>query len=235
MTDASNHSLLAHVRRLAADNHPSIAFTAEAADEWRAWRLALIAGLTGLLGGFPADRAPLDVQITGRTDEGSYVRERLTFQTEPGLRVPASLLRPKQPPSSRQGAAVLCLHGHGRGKDDVVGIAVTPRERQRRIRALRYDYGARLAERGYLVLAPDARGFGEFAAADGMTCEWAMTSALLLGRTLVGMRVWDATRAIDVLTGLPDVDPAGSPASASPGAAPTPCGRPPSTSGSRRP
>ena len=207
MTDAPHHSLLAHVRRLAADNRPALAFTAETADEWRAWRMALIAGLTDLLGGFPADRAPLDLRVTGRTDEGSYLRERLTFQTKPGLRVPAYLLRPKRQPPARRGAAVLCLHGHGRGKDDVVGIASTPRERQHRIRSLHYDYGARLAERGYVVLAPDARGFGEWAAADGMTCDWAMTSALLLGRTLVGMRVWDATRAIDVLTGLPDVDP----------------------------
>lgn len=207
MTDASPHSLLAHVRHLAADNRPALPFDATTVDDWQSWRAALLARLTGLLGHVPDEPVPLDVQVTGRSDEGSYVREHLTFATEPGLRVPAYLLRPKRQPPGRVGAAVLALHGHGRGKDDVAGIASTPRERQRRVTALSYDYGAHLAERGYVVLAPDARGFGEWAAADGMTCEWAMTSALLLGRTLVGMRVWDATRAIDVLTGLPDVDP----------------------------
>lgn len=208
VSDASQHSLLAYLRGLAAANRPALAFTAETPPEWRAWRAALIPRLTDLLGGFPGERVPLDVEVTGSTDEGSYVRERLTFRTEPGLRVPAYLLRPKRQPPGREGAAVLCLHGHGRGKDDVAGLAATPRQRQRRVAALSYDYGARLAERGYLVLAPDGRGFGEWSAADGMTCEWAMTSALLLGKTLVGMRVRDATRAIDLLTELPGVDPA---------------------------
>ncbi len=214
--DTSEHSLLAHVRRLAAANRPSLAFAAETADDWRMWRAALLPRLRDLLGGFSGvhetldlgTRSPLEVEVTGSTDAGSYVRERVTFRVESDLRVPAYLLRPKRPPPGRRGAAVLCLHGHGRGKDDVAGVAATPRERQRRITALGYDYGARLAERGYVVLAPDARGFGELAAADGMTCEWATTAVLLLGRTLVGMRVRDAIQAIDLLTELPGVDPA---------------------------
>ena len=208
VTDPADHSLLAHVRRLAASTRPTLAFDAETRAEWQAWQTALSLRLTDLLGGFPAEPTPLDVQVTDATDEGSYVRERLTFRTEPGLRVPAYLLRPKRQPPERRGAAVLCLHGHGRGKDDVVAVAATPRERQHRVTALAYDYGARLAERGYVVLAPDARGFGEWAAADGMTCGWAASSALLLGTTLVGMRVRDAMRAIDLLVGMPDVDPA---------------------------
>ncbi|CAA9542671.1 MAG: hypothetical protein AVDCRST_MAG70-240 [uncultured Thermomicrobiales bacterium] len=207
MTGPADHSLLAHVRRLAASNRPALAFDAETPAEWQAWQTALRSRLTELLGGFPAECGPLDVQITHATNEGSYVRERLTFRTEPGLRVPAYLLRPKRRPPERRGAAVLCLHGHGRGKDDVAAVAATPRERQQRVTALSYDYGARLAERGYVVLVPDARGFGEWAAADGMNCGWAATSALLLGTTLVGMRVRDAMRAIDLLVGLPDVDP----------------------------
>ena len=208
MTGLPDHSLLAYVRRLAANSQPAFALTADTTADWHAWRASLIARLTTLLGGFPGTRVPLDVEIAETTDEGSYVRERLSFGTETGLRVPAYLLRPKRQPLERRGAAVLCLHGHGRGKDDVAGVATTPRERQRRITALSYDYGARLAERGYAVLAPDARGFGAWAQVDGMTCEWAARSTLLLGRTLVGMRVWDAMRAIDLLTELPDVDPA---------------------------
>lgn len=208
MSESAEHSLLGHVRRLAADTRPELGFSATTAHDWRAWRASLVPRLAELLGGFPAERRPLDVRVMGGTDEGSYVRERLTFQTEPGLRVPAYLLRPKRQPPEYRGAAVLALHGHGRGKDDVADIAATPRERQRWITTRSHDYGARLAERGYLVLAPDARGFGDWAATDGMACGWAMTSALLLGKTLVGMRVWDAFRAIDLLAGLPGVDPA---------------------------
>jgi hypothetical protein len=235
MIDVSPHSLLAHIRRLAATDRPALAFDASDVHEWRSWRVALLTRLTGLIGHLPEERGSLDVRVAGRTDEGSYHREHLTFATEPGLRVPAYLLRPKRQPPGREGAAVLALHGHGRGKDDVAGVASTPRERQRRVTALSYDYAARLAERGYLVLAPDARGFGEFAAADGMTCGWAASSALLLGRTLVGMRVRDAIRAVDLLADLPRSTRPASPAWASPGAERTPCGPPLSTSASPPP
>lgn len=206
--DTIDYSLLAHYRQLAAANRPKLAFDVTTGDQWRAWRAALVPRLESLLGGLPAESGPLDLRVAERVDAGSYVRERITFATEPGLRVPAYLLRPKEQPPGRRGAAILCLHGHGRGKDDVAGVASTVRERQRRITALGYDYGARLAERGYLVLAPDARGFGAWAAADGLTCEPAMTAALLLGRTLVGMRVHDAIRGVDLLASLPEVDPA---------------------------
>jgi len=69
-----------------------------------------------------------------------------------------------------------------------------------------YDYAHQLAQRGYVVLAPDARAFGE-RAPNGQTCTWMMTAALLLGKTLVGMRVWDAMRAVDYLQTRPEVDP----------------------------
>ena len=39
-----------------------------------------------------------------------------------------------------------------------------------------------------------------------MSCNWATTSALLLGKTLVGLRVWDAMRSIDYLQSRADVD-----------------------------
>jgi len=39
-----------------------------------------------------------------------------------------------------------------------------------------------------------------------MTCTWAMTAGLLLGKILVGLRVWDAMRSIDYLMSRPEVD-----------------------------
>lgn len=185
---------------------PSLAFRATTPDEWQVWRTALVERLTALLGGFPEERGPLNATTIERSEQAGYTREKIAFESEPGVRVPAYLLLPDGVTPDRQRAAVLCLHGHGRGKDDVAGIAATPRERQRRIRALNYDYAHQLARRGYVVLAPDARGFGE-RAADGMGCAWAMTAGLLLGKVLVGLRVWDAMRAIDYLQARPEVDP----------------------------
>lgn len=207
MSNAANSlSTRAYYDRLRADLVPALAFRATSADEWRTWRKELTRQLTDLLGGFPAHRHPLNATVTERVEEEAFVRERVVFESEPGVAVPAYLLLPRGARPGRALPVILCLHGHGRGKDDVVGLAATPKERQQRIGALNYDYGRRFAELGYVVLAPDARAFGE-RAADGMGCSWAMTAGLLLGKTLVGMRVWDAMRAIDYLQTRPEVDP----------------------------
>ncbi len=204
--EPSDYSTRAYYDAAHAALTPSLAFGAAAPDEWRVWRVALVERLTALLGGFPEERGPLNATTVERCEQPGYVREKIAFESEPGVRVPAYLLLPHGVTPDRPRAALLCLHGHGRGKQDVVGIVATPRERQRRIRSLNYDYAHQLALRGYVVLAPDARGFGE-RAADGMGCAWAMTAGLLLGKILVGLRVWDAMRAIDYLQTRPEVDP----------------------------
>jgi len=207
MTEAPrDYSTRAYYDAAHAALTPSLAYRATTRDEWQAWRSSLVERLTTLLGGLPGERGPLNASTLDRSEQPGYVRERIAFESEPGVRVPAYLLVPHGVTAERPRAALLCLHGHGRGKDDVAGIAATPRERQRRIRALNYDYAHQLAQRGYVVLAPDARGFGE-RATDGMGCAWAMTAGLLLGKVLVGLRVWDGMRAIDYLQTRPEVDP----------------------------
>lgn len=107
--------------------------------------------------------------------------EKVIFDSEPGISVPAYLLIPHGVQPVSPARAVLCLHGHGRGKDDDVVLTNSLKERQRYVRPLNYDYARQYAERGFVVLAPDARVFGE-QATDGMTCTWAMTAGLLLGK-----------------------------------------------------
>ncbi|MDE2815827.1 MAG: alpha/beta hydrolase, partial [Chloroflexota bacterium] len=78
-----------------------------------------------------------------------------------------------------------------------------------------HDYGRQLAQQGFLVFAPEQRGFGErreledVAQAPGQSsCRQASMNAMLLGRTMVGMRVWDVMRVIDYVrqTGLAKAD-----------------------------
>ena len=202
--EAAAFSTLAYLQRVRAETTPVLAYRATNEREWATWRAALTPRLADLLGGFPAVRPPLDAIVTERVEEAGHVRERVVFTSEPGVRVPAYFLRPKNLRSGQRLAGLLCLHGHGRGKDDVVGLPASAKDRLR-LRALRYDYGRRLAERGYAVLAPDARAFGE-RGEDGMGCGWAMAASLLLGKTLVGLRVWDAMRAIDYLQERSEVD-----------------------------
>lgn len=206
MDDGNAFSTRAYFDRVAAGLQPSLTFSATTIDEWREWRIALRARLKQLMGSFPDEAGDLNPRVTDQCEETTYTRERIVFESEPGTMVSAYLLRPHRPRVRAGTPAVLCLHGHGRGKDDVAGIASTLRERQKWIRSLNYDYGHQLVERGYTVLIPDARCFGE-RGTDGMDCIEAATAALLVGKTLVGLRTWDTIRAIDFLQSLPEVDP----------------------------
>jgi dienelactone hydrolase len=200
------YSTIEYLRQLAEATRPELRFAATDRAGWLSWREQLSTRLKLLLGAFPTERGELRAQVLEREQCAGYVREKVVFESEPGVAVPAYFLIPDGTTAPAPGRAVLCLHGHGRGKADVVGIAGSPVERQARIQSLHYDYAHALAQRGFVVLAPDARGFGE-RAPGAETCTWLMTAALLLGKTLVGMRVWDAWRAIDYLQRRPEVDP----------------------------
>ena len=124
--------------------------------------------------------------------------------------MPAYLLVPKGVSATQKSAAILCLHGHGQfGKDSVVGIDDTP-ERAADIKRAQYDFGRRFAEQGYVVLAPDLRGFGErqphYPDPKPDYCCRNYMAATLLGRTVVGYQLCDLHAALDVLQSLPYVD-----------------------------
>jgi hypothetical protein len=65
-------------------------------------------------------RVPLNAELTDPVDCGTYTRDRMVFDTEATMSVPAYLLIPND--RRRPGPAVLAIHGHGPGKDEIVGI-----------------------------------------------------------------------------------------------------------------
>lgn len=113
------------------------------------------------------------------------------------------LLLPKGLKPDRSAKALLCLHGHGHGKADIALDFDFPAMGQSS-RDTEYDYGRRYAEAGYVVITPDSRSFGELA---DMGCSAAYAAANAIGRPLVGLRVWDAKCAFDVLLARPEVNP----------------------------
>src|SRR5262249_16471159 len=117
-------------------------------------RARILKAMQEVMGPLPdeSQRVPLDVKITETVDTPNYVRKKLTYAADPGDRVPAYLLIPKE----RKGKlpAVLCLHQTiNIGKDEPVGLGTQENKR----------YAHHLAERGYVTLAPDYPSFGEYA------------------------------------------------------------------------
>ena len=141
------------------------------------------------------------------------------------MSVPAYLLVPDARLDRPPGPAVLACHGHGPGKSQVVGLEHTDMPNA--------DYALQLVRRGYVVLAPDLRCFGErldWNPEDHYACDTNLVHAAMAGWNPLTQNIWDLRRSLDVLEQHPLVDPD------APGhgrhllrRAPSPCSRPPST------
>jgi dienelactone hydrolase len=163
---------------------------------FEAWRANALERLYRALGPWP-DPVPLDIETLDVEETPNYRREHIVFDSETTMAVPAYLLVPNARTERRAG--VLAIHGHGPGKSRVCGL-----EGQGE------DYAHTLAERGFVVLAPDLRCFGErsdWMPDDKYECDWNLVCATMTGDTPLGLNVWDMQRALDVLAAHPLVDP----------------------------
>ncbi|MGE5648416.1 MAG: alpha/beta hydrolase family protein [Acidobacteriota bacterium] len=147
------------------------------------------------LTGFAPATGPVSVKTYGTIARPGYRIEKLIYESEPGIAVPALLYVPEGGPA-RKPALVMV---------DGAGKAASAAAQERFARA------------GTIVLSIDARGLGETRSLleesrndfiryfgdyeNGMT-------AILLGKTLAGLRAGDIVRGLDLLAARADVDAA---------------------------
>ncbi|MBI3961284.1 MAG: acetylxylan esterase [Deinococcus sp.] len=209
--DFQTLSTVAYLDRLYRSTPRQLAFSATTAAEAARWRSRLRRKLVQLIGGFPAERVPLKPELVETVDGPDYRREKLYLQSEPGVRIPLYVLVPHHDPPYR---AVVALHGHGTwGVLSVLGLANRP-EHQKHIERTNYDFAHQLARHGFLVFAPEQRGFGERMEHEPgrrfgdweftSSCLPASLNALLLGRSMQAMRVWDVKRVLDYIATRPE-------------------------------
>ena len=194
-----------------AGSERSLAFDAPGRPDLEAWRRELRSRLVDLIGGFPEEPCPLSPTVTETVEFRDYTRETVHFQSRPDSTVFGYLLTPRR--LRAPAPAVLCLHGHGRGVDDIVGIREDGKMRSR-LGGYQKDFALQCVRRGYVALAIEQLGFGHRRDATARanrpktsSCMPSAGAALLLGQTMIGWRVWDAIRAIDYLATRPEVDP----------------------------
>lgn len=183
------------VERLLATRPPEFDVREVAPSGLPDWQRQLRERLWQLLGGPPAEPVRPDLQLGDAEQCDGFTLRHVTFATEPGVRTAAYLLTPDA--GRRRPGGVLALHGHGGGKELVVG-----RGDPETVRSHGYDYGAELARRGHLVLAPDARGFGERGGGSERGCHVYGLTSLLLGQPPAGQRLRDDMAALSLLRAL---------------------------------
>lgn len=138
-------------------------------------------------------RVPLSPDVQAMTaDDSTVVRERFTFASQQGERVPGMLLKPRGGDQRRP--AVILLHGTGGAKTDTQ-IA---------------NLSAALVARGFIAVAIDGRYHGERARPGARATEY--VSAILRAYRTPGEypflfdTVWDVMRLVDYLETRQDVD-----------------------------
>lgn len=185
-------------------------FQARSRREAEAWQRTLRSKLTELVGGFPTARHPLrPITLESRTFPG-YRREKIVFDSRPGVSVLAYLLLPEKAP--RPAAVMICVPGHGRGVDDIVGIDDRGGERTDKA-GYQHDFAIQVVEAGMAAVAIEPMGFGcrrdSINARQGLSrkaCDPVSGGALMVGQTMIGWRVWDVMRTLDYIATRSELD-----------------------------
>ncbi|MCX7005993.1 MAG: dienelactone hydrolase family protein [Kiritimatiellaeota bacterium] len=158
--------------------------------DWQQRRAEILRGVQAVMGNLPGPekRCPLEVKVEAETDCGSFVRRSITYQAEPGGRVPAYLCIPKAALTApAKCPAVLCLHPTDAqiGNGVVVGLGGKAHR----------QYASELAGRGYVTIAPAYPLLANY-----------QPDLKALGYASGTMKaIWDNLRALDVLEALPFV------------------------------
>lgn len=191
---------------------PSMAFNAGDKEAATSWQSQLRSELSRLLGGFPQTACELSPQHLESQEMDNFTCETIAIQTRPGEYMPCFVLTPHAPGNAAL-KPVIALHGHGtwgaqaiiHAPDDPQGAALN--------RELNYEYAGELARRGYRVFVPELRGFGRrledplYREGEEQwisSCYAVGVNALLLGQTLLGLRVYDVMRLVDYIHSHPE-------------------------------
>lgn len=187
-----------------------LTYSPRSAKETIAWQKKLRAKLVELIGGFPSERVALHPLLLETRDFPGYRREKFVLTTRPGVSILVYQLTPRS--AGAKSPAVICIPGHGRGVDDIVGVDQEGRDRTNKP-GYQHDFAIQAAESGLVAVAIEPMGFGcrrdAVTKARGLgasACQPSAGAALLFGETMIGWRVWDLMRVIDWMETRPEID-----------------------------
>jgi hypothetical protein len=169
-----------------------------AGGDWRSWSEGFRRYYKTLLN-LP-QTAPPRAELRDRGPWQGVWRERLLLHGGMTGPVPLDVLLPEGAGVRRAG--ILCIHGHGAGKDDVVGVTAQDPAQAGRIAEANYTYALQFAQRGFMTFSPDLRAFGERGDAARQrpgrdNCDSNFMKAAMLGLTPLALDLADLRLVVD--------------------------------------
>ncbi|MEO5603294.1 MAG: alpha/beta fold hydrolase [Cyclobacteriaceae bacterium] len=159
--------------------------------EWQRKRIQILDSMQQAMGRLPdmSFLPPFDIQIRDSVREKRYTRLTISFTVAANEVVPAYLYVPSQGENRAKSPAMLVLHETGEA-----GKQLVDQKNQKPNHALARE----LAERGYVVIAPDYPSMGELADYDFQNDRYASGTMKAL---------FNHIRCIDLLQTMQEVDP----------------------------
>ncbi len=144
------------------------------------------------------------IEIQAEVQKEGYKQIRFVFESEVGAIVPCYLLIPDG--EKEKYPIAIVLQGHSSGFHN--SIAEPKNEEEVEYATGRGSIAVQAVRRGYAALAIEQRGMGERRPPymNANMCEYSAHIALLLGRTIIGERIWDVHKAIDALKSFSQCD-----------------------------
>lgn len=178
---------------------PELAFDG---DDPRLWQRRLRRKVRQLAGDLPREKCDLRPRRLWLRKHPLGTIEKVAFTSESHADVTAYVCLPDNatPPYP----FFICLQGHTSGMHHSIGVQQEDETKPLEIAGDR-DFGLGCMRRGIAALCIEQRSFGERreqkqAAVSPHGCHDAAMHALMLGRTLLGERVYDVDRGIDYLS-----------------------------------
>lgn len=160
--------------------------------------------LLACLGGPWPDAPPLEAKELSSEQLEGVRRIKISYQTEPGEIVAAWLLIPDSATKDKPAPGICLWHQHNGawhlGASEPAGLAGMPM----------HHTGLALAREGYVVVCPDALGFGErekgYKNKGGALERFLFLKYVVEGKCLAWKHILDMRRAVDLIVSRPEVD-----------------------------
>jgi dienelactone hydrolase len=158
--------------------------------EWKIKQRQILDGMQQAMGKLPefSDLPAMNIQIIDELKEENYTRQTINFTVAKNEKVPAYLYIPNKQSKKEKFPAMLALH-----ETDIIGKKSVDGEGHN----INLVYAKELAQRGYVVIAPDYPSFGDLKDYDFKTDRYQSGTM---------KSIFDNMRCVDLLQARPDVD-----------------------------